>query len=216
MGINDRSRKIRRAATTTLAMTVVAGAAAIGLTSSGATADPGATQNPFGSSSLLQSEDFNDVAVRLDVETVALEGGQALSACTGEAGMYTITDSDSEVGATWTSLRNSDQLLTETTARADGPADTTRFAKKLTDRIRACQHEPKGHWYYGKARTMNINGGSATWFMSYGGDENTYPTGGIAIVRNGNQFGILELASPSGEPVKTVEQLTAAAIQRLA
>jgi hypothetical protein len=216
MRIDNRSTKIRRTATTVLAMSVAAGALAVGLTTTGAAADPGATQNPFGSSSLLQSEDFNDVAVKLDTETVALDGGQALSACTGEEGMYDITKSDIETGATWTSLRNSDQLLTETTTRAKGPADTTKFAKKLTGQIRSCQHEPKGHWRFGKARTLKVDGGSATWFLSYSGDGSTYPTGGAAVVRNGNQFGIIELTSPSGDPTKTMKQLTAAAIQRLA
>lgn len=216
MRIYNRGKTIRRTAATVLTMTAAAGVVAVGLTTSGAAADPGATQDPFGSSSLLQSEDFDDVAVKLDTETVALYGGQALSACTGEATMYSLTGSDTETGAIWTSLRNSDQLLTETTARAKGPADTTKFAKKLTDKLRSCQHEPKGHWRYGKARRLEINGGSATYFMSYDGKGNGYPTGGVAVVRNGNQFGILELTSPSGDPVKTVKQLSAAAIQRLA
>lgn len=202
----------------TLAVSVAAGAVAMGLTTSGAVADPAATQSPFGSSSLLQSEDFNDVAVKLDVETVALYGGQALSACTGDEAKYSITGGDTEVGAVWKSLRNPDQLLTETTARGTSPAETTRFAKKLTDQLRTCQraHEPKGHWYYGKARTLKVNGGSATYFMTYDGDGNGYPTGGVAVLCNGNQFGILELSSPSGDPVTTVKQLTSAAIQRLA
>lgn len=216
MRINNRSKTIRRTATTALAMTAAAAVVAIGLTTSGAAADPVATQDPFGSSSLLQSEDFDDVAVNLDTETVALYGGQALSACTGEATMYSITGSDTETGAIWTSLRNSDQLLTETTTRAKGPADTTKFTKKLTDKLRSCQHEPKGHWHYGKARKLAVNGGSATWFMTYDGNGNGYPTGGVAVVRNGNQFGIVELTSPSGDPVKTMKQLTTAAIQRLA
>jgi hypothetical protein len=52
--------------------------------------------------------------------------------------------------------------------------------------------------------------------MTYSGDGSTYPTSGDAVARNGNQFGILELTSPSGDPVTTVEQLTTAAIHRLA
>jgi len=178
---------------------------------------PGPTQNPFGSGSLLQSEDFNDVAVKLDTETVTLHGGQALSARTGEETMYSrITGNDQEIGAIWTSLRNSDQLLTETTARANGPADTTKFATNLTDELRGCQHEPKRHWRYGKARKLEVDGGPATWFMTYDGDGNGYPTGGMAVVRNGNQFGIVELTSPSSDPVTTMKQLTTAAIDRLA
>lgn len=88
--------------------------------------------------------------------------------------------------------------------------------KELTTAARDCQTEPKGHWYYGKAHTLTTEGGSATWFMSYSGDGSTYPTGGVAVVRNGNQFGIVELTAPSGDPVKTVQQLTTAAIHRLA
>ena len=204
----NKARRVLRA----LALTAAAAATATCL---GAAADAAPPQPPFGSSSLLQSEDFNDVAVKLDVETVSLYGGQGLDACSGETRMYDITHSDVETGATWTSLRNPDQLLTETTARAGSTADARMFAKTLTNQLRTCQHEPKGHWYYGKARSLTVGTGSATWFMTYDGDGSTYPTGGVAVVRDGNTFGVLELTAPSGSPVKTVKALTAAAVQRL-
>lgn len=168
----------------------------------------------FGSDSLLASQDFHDVGVRLDEQRVQLFGGQALSACSGEKTLYSVAGREvAEVGARWTSLRNADQLLTETVGRTATRAQATTLARRLTAEVKRCQDEPAGHWHYGRTRTLKVGSGSATWMLTYGGDG--IVSGGVAVIRDGNTVGILELTSPSGPAKKTVQQVVTAATERL-
>lgn len=210
--VEPKRARTRAVATASLIAATLAAGILTHLSAADAAADP--ALYGFGSSSLLQSQDFHDVGVKLDEQQVQLYGGQALSACTGEETMYDLAGKEVvNVGARWTSRTNADQLLTETAGRTASAAETTTLTRRLITKVKHCQHEPKGHWHYGGTRTLKAGSGSATWMLSYDGDG--IVSGGVAVIRDGNTFGILELTSPSGPAKKTVQQIVTEAIGRL-
>jgi len=179
---------------------------------------------PFGTSRLLQSEDFRGTGakppVQLDVETAYLNGGMALSACTGEMTMADVAGVDApDVDAGWRSDRIKGHALSENVSRAGTAAKATKFAGKITRALQNCAraNEPKGHWYYGPAYTARVAGGTITWRIAHDGTAHHPATGAVAVVRKGTYFGIVELDQDiSGHPGKTVKMLGTQAIKRFA
>ncbi|WP_031173675.1 hypothetical protein [Streptomyces durhamensis] len=99
-------------------------------------------------------------------------------------------------------LRGEDQVAREVAGDARSPALAQNFAQRLLLEEVPCQEEPAGHWVYGPTHTITVAPGiTASWMGSYDGDLNTKgtaprgkePCGGIAVLRNGSHFGVLEV-----------------------
>ncbi|MFJ9626230.1 hypothetical protein ACIRU8_00895 [Streptomyces sp. NPDC101175] len=95
-----------------------------------------------------------------------------------------------------------DQVAREVVADAESPALARNFAQRLLLEEAACQTEPVGHWVYGPTHTIDVAPGiSASWLGSYAGDLNTTGSaprgrescGGIAVLRSGSHYGVLEV-----------------------
>ena len=143
-----------------------------------------------------------------------LFGGQALSACSGDKTLYGIAGGEvAEVGARWTSLRISDQLLIETVGRTATRAQATTLARRLTAEVKRCQDEPARPLALRANAHPEGRSGSATWMLTYAGDG--IVSGGVAVVRDGNTVGILELTSPRAPPRRPSSRIVTAATERL-
>ncbi|MGW0884278.1 hypothetical protein [Streptomyces sp. NPDC002671] len=173
-------------------------------------AEPG-----LGSAGLLQSDDFFQQGLTPVRATVDLTGKQALSACSGEETMRELTKGKAAAYAdvTWT-FDTKGTSLTESVA--DGTTDTSAasYEKQLDKLVRGCQDEPHGHWYYGKGHAITVKAGEGRWYPAFNGDSKV--AGGVAVIRSGHRFGIVELTGqPSNDP-GYMEGITAGAINRLA
>jgi hypothetical protein len=215
------TRRTVRALSLILAAGVVATAASAGLRlgPSVAQADPGDTFLPIGSSQLVQSEDLAAIQVRLDTEAVVLNRDNDFSACIGEGNRWSevLPGSGKPITATWTSRRHRGQALYETIAQAATPAQATRYAKTLLDAgVRACQGKPKKwDFHYGPTDTSGVGSGFASWAVSYRGSSNR-PDGGVAVIRKGTNFGIVQVTGTWGPAEQTMESVAKVAVDRLA
>ncbi|MEU5594313.1 hypothetical protein [Streptomyces sp. NPDC020298] len=180
------------------------------LPATAAPAEPG-----LGSGNLMQSEDFFQQGLAPVGATVGLAGKQALSACSGEETMRTLTKGKAGAYADvrWT-FDTSDTSLTESVA--DGSTDTSAasYQKQLDKLVRGCQDEPHGHWYYGKGHAITVKAGAGSWYPAFSGDGKV--AGGVAVIRSGHRFGIVELSGQPSDDPGYMEGIAAAAINRLA
>ncbi|MFF4398221.1 hypothetical protein [Streptomyces sp. NPDC001480] len=142
------------------------------------------------------------------------DGNYANAACTGEKtlgetlggsdahfrGLMTTKDAD---GSDPTMARSiDDQVAREVAADARSPALAQNFAERLLLEEVPCQEEPATHWVYGPTHTIDVAPRiTASWMGYYDGDLNTTgtaprgkePCGGIAVLRNGSHYGVLEV-----------------------
>ncbi|NUP41332.1 MAG: hypothetical protein HOY76_30990 [Streptomyces sp.] len=175
-----------------------------------APAEPG-----LGSAGLMQSDDFFQQGLAPVRATVDLTGKQALSACSGEETMRGLTKGKAAAYAdvTWT-FDTKGTSLTE--SAADGATDTSAasYEKQLDKLVRGCQDEPQGHWYYGKGHAITVKAGEGSWYPAFNGDGKV--AGGVAVIRSGHRFGIVELTGQPSDDPGYMAGITAAAINRLA
>ncbi|MFF4356598.1 hypothetical protein [Streptomyces sp. NPDC001604] len=169
----------------------------------------------LGSAALLQSDDFFQQGLAPVRATVDLTGKQALSACSGEETMRELTRGKAAAYAdvTWTFDIKGTSL---TESAADGSTDTSAasYAKQLDKLVRGCQDEPQGHWYYGKGHTFTVKAGAGSWYPAFNGDGKV--AGGVAVIRSGHRFGIVELAGQPSDDPGYMAGIAAAAANRLA
>ncbi len=208
-----RGRTARAAAALGAAALIAAG---IGLRPAAASTNTAALAEPgLGSADVVQSEDFFQQGLAPVGATIDITGNQALSACSGEETMRALTGGKAAAYAsvTWT-FDVKGALLTESVA--DGATDTsaTSYEKRLNTLVRGCQDEPAGHWHYGQGHAITVSAGEGTWYPAFSGDGTA--TGGVAVIRSGHRFGILELSGRPGADPGTLQGVTAAAINRLA
>ncbi|MFC1435501.1 hypothetical protein ACEZDB_33160 [Streptacidiphilus sp. N1-3] len=173
-------------------------------------AEPG-----LGSGNLLQSEAFFQQGLSAVGATVDLTGKQALSACSGEETMRTLTKGKAAAYAdvTWT-FDTADSLLTESVADGSTSTAAASYEKQLNALVRDCQDEPDGHWYYGKAHPITLPTGEGHWYPSFNGNGEV--AGGVAVIRSGHRVGIVELTGqPTNDPTY-IEGITATALNQLA
>ncbi|MEU6550485.1 hypothetical protein ABZ915_09380 [Streptomyces sp. NPDC046915] len=207
----------RRGRTAGVAASV--GAALIALVIGTHPAAAGAGQGPaepgLGSGNLMQSEDFFQQGLAPVRATVDMTGKQALSACSGEETMRTLTKGKAAAYAdvTW-AFDTDDTSLTESVA--DGATDTSAvsYEKRLDKLVRGCQDEPAGHWHYGKGHAINARAGEGSWYTAFGGDGRV--AGGVAVIRSGHRFGIVELSGQPSDDPGYMAGIAAAALNRLA
>ena len=169
----------------------------------------------LGSAALMQSGDFFQQGLVPVRATVDLTGKQALSACSGEETMRELTKGKAAAYAdvTW-AFDTKGTSLTE--SAADGSTDTSAasYEKQLVKLVRGCQNEPQGHWYYGKGHTFTVKAGEGSWYPAFNGDGKV--AGGVAVIRSGHRFGIVELAGQPSDDPGYMEGIAAAAANRLA
>ena len=130
----------------------------------------------------------------------------AVSSCTDErtVGARTlgdITGHDPQVLGTWDEPATSN-TASELVAMAQSPAAAREAADRLLAAHTTCEHEPVGHWVYGDTHRQLVSEGVwAAWLELHPGSQNTTgqapagaaSCGGVAVVRNGQRFGVLEV-----------------------
>jgi hypothetical protein len=169
----------------------------------------------LGTENLLQREDFYQQGVLPVSATVGTAGRQALSACSGEKTMRALTEGEASAYAEeiWT-FDTHDILLTESIADTTFDLSADSYETQLNDLVRSCQTEPGGHWYYGKGHSISVKGGAGTWYPSFTGDGGV--AGGVAVIRSGRRFGIVELTGQPTDESDYMYSIAAASINRLA
>ncbi|MFI6662959.1 hypothetical protein ACIBL8_46615 [Streptomyces sp. NPDC050523] len=177
---------------------------------------PKPADGPMTSRHLLAAAEFRKVglSLRIYVRDRIGDGRYANAACAGEKtigetlggpgahfrGLVTTrhTDTDDLTLA----VNVDDQVAREVAADTGSPALAQNFFQRLLLEEVPCQKEPAGHWVYGPTHTVDVAPGiTASWLGSYDGDlnitgtapRNKQPCGGIAILRNGSHYGILEV-----------------------
>ncbi|MFG2125091.1 hypothetical protein [Streptomyces sp. NPDC048710] len=175
-----------------------------------APAEPG-----LGSAGLMQSDDFFQQGLAPVRATVDLTGKQALSACSGEETMRELTKGKAAAYAevTW-AFDTKGTSLTESVADGSTETSAVSYEKQLDKLVRGCQDEPHGHWYYGKGRTITVKTGEGSWYPAFSGDGKV--AGGVAVIRSGHRFGIVELTGQPSDDPGYMEGITAGAVNRLA
>ncbi|MCX5286548.1 hypothetical protein [Streptomyces sp. NBC_00183] len=168
----------------------------------------------LGSAALMRSDDFFQQGLTPVGATVNLAGKQAFSACSGEETMRSLTKGKAAAYAdvTWAFDTNGTSL---TESVADGSTDTSAasYEKQLNKMVRTCQDEPRGHWYYGKGHAITVKAGNGSWYPAFNGDGKV--AGGVAVIRSGHRFGIVELSGQPSDDPGYMEGITAGAVNRL-
>ncbi|MEU2232304.1 hypothetical protein [Streptomyces vietnamensis] len=99
-------------------------------------------------------------------------------------------------------LDSADQVAREVAAEARSPSLAQNFAQRLLLEQVPCQEEAPGHWVYGRTTTLRLAPDvTASWMGAYQGSLNTTgtapegeePCGGIAVLRSGTHYGVLEV-----------------------
>ncbi|CAN3981762.1 hypothetical protein [Kitasatospora purpeofusca] len=201
----------------------------------------GTTGTPGAPGSVTTENLLEPVAFRPEVATGRIhvtdrygDGFYANSACTGEK---TLTQTLGGPGAHFrgltTSLRTDpedptwatdkvDQVAREVAADAPGPSLAQDFAERLLQEQVTCQKQPPGHWVYGRITTVRLAPDvTASWMGTYEGLLNTTgrapegeePCGGVAVLRNGSHYGVLEVHTCLG--TAAMDRVVRTALSRL-
>lgn len=177
---------------------------------------PRPASGPMTNRHLLTAADFRKVGLsqRIYVRDRVGDGNYANAACTGERtlgetlGSYgahfrgLVTSKDTGSDDPTTAANIGDQVAREVADDAGSRALAQNFAQRLLLEEVPCQSEPATHWIYGPTHTIDITADiTASWMGVYDGDLNTTgtaprgkePCGGIAVLRNGSHYGVLEV-----------------------
>jgi hypothetical protein len=192
-----------------------AGAALIAIVIGTQTAAATAAEPGLGSGNLMQSEDFFQQGLAPVGATVGLSGKRALSACSGEETMRTLTKGKAVAYAdvAW-AFDTKGTSLTESLADGSTGTSAASYEEQLNKLVRGCQNEPAGHWHYGKAHAINVKAGEGSWYPAYSGNGKI--AGGVAVIRSGHRVGVVELSGQPSDDAGYMEGIAAAAINRLA
>lgn len=183
-----------------------------------AQADPGDTFVAIGTSQLLQSEDLVSIQVPLDTQTVELNRDNDFSSCLGEGNPWTgvLPGAPMPITSTWTSRSHDDQALNQNIAQAKTAAQAKRYTTiLLRDAVRLCREgSSRFDFHYGPTQWSRVGSGTATWALSYTGDERR-PDGGVVVFRKGTNFGIIHVNGTFGSAEQTMESVAKEAVDRL-
>ncbi|MFF2075008.1 hypothetical protein ACFVXG_09630 [Kitasatospora sp. NPDC058162] len=195
----------------------------------------GAT-GPVTTANLLEAAAFGpDVGVgRIHVTDRYGDGAYANAACSGEKTLgQTVGGPGAHFRGLITGTRTSpddptlaadnvDQVAREVAAEAESPSLAQNYAGRLLLEAAACQEEPAGHWLYGRTTTVQLAPDvTASWMGTYQGALNTTgsapegkePCGGIAVLRSGNHYGVLEVYACLG--TAAMDRVVRTALSRL-
>ncbi|MFB8235414.1 hypothetical protein ACFC58_02580 [Kitasatospora purpeofusca] len=204
--------------------------------SAAASASPTDAPGPVTTANLLEPVAFRpEVATgRIHVTDRYGDGTYANPACTGEK---TLTQTLGGPGAHFrgltTSLRTDpddptwaadlvEQVAREVAAEAPSPSLAQDFTERLLLEQRSCQEQPPGHWVYGRTTTLRLAPDvTASWMGTYEGLLNTTgrapegeePCGGIAVLRSGSHYGVLEVHACLG--TAAMDRVVRTALSRL-
>lgn len=214
------TRRVRRGLATTAFALLAAGSMATASVWLGAApsaqADPGDTVVPIGSSQLVQSEDLQSIQVGLDRATVTVGRDADFSSCLGEGNRWTevLHGSPKPVSVEWTRRGDDRSSVSESIAQAATPAKAKQYAATLVKKgITACR-SPQFDFHYGPTQSSRVGSGSATWALSYTGDERQ-PDGGVVVIRKGGTFGFLQVDGTWGPADQTLESVAKVAVSGL-
>ncbi|WP_306184789.1 hypothetical protein [Streptomyces sp. MK5] len=182
----------------------------------GGSPPPKPAAGPMTDRHLLPAAEFRKAGIsrRIYVRDRVGDGSYANAACAGEKtleqtlgtqdahfrGLVTAKGTDDSDPTLAVDAR--DQVAREVAADAGSPAMAQNFAQRLLLEEVPCQTEPATHWVYGPTHTIDVAPSiTASWMGSYDGDLNTTgtaprgkePCGGIAVLRNGSHYGVLEV-----------------------
>jgi hypothetical protein len=110
------------------------------------------------------------------------------------------------------------QIAREVAADAGTPALARNFVERLVLEELPCQHETPSHWVYGPTHTLTLAPEiSASWTGIYDGDLNTTgtappgrePCGGVAFLRSGSHYAVLDVYACLGTDAMTTVVRTA-------
>lgn len=185
---------------------------------SGSASPTGATgaTGPVTAANLLGPAAFGpDLGIgRIHVTDRYGDGPYANAACSGEKSLtQTLGGRGAHFRGLMTSPRTSPddptlaadrdgQVAREVAADARSPSLAQNYAERLLLEQVPCQEQPPGHWVYGRTTTLRLAPDvTAGWMGSYQGSLNTTgtapegkePCGGIAVLRSGNHYGVLEV-----------------------
>ncbi|MFJ9826959.1 hypothetical protein ACIRSU_21690 [Streptomyces sp. NPDC101160] len=200
----------------TSALPTPGGSAPTPTSSASGSASPTGATGPVTKANLLAPAAFGpDVGVgKIHVTDRYGDGHYANAACTGEKtleetlggpgahfrGLTTSTRTDPSDPTL--ALDGADQVAREVAAEARSPSLAQNFAQRLLLEQVPCQEETPGHWVYGRTTTVRLAPDvTASWMGVYQGSRNTTgtapegeePCGGIAVLRSGTHYGVLEV-----------------------
>ncbi|MER7755772.1 hypothetical protein [Kitasatospora sp. NPDC097643] len=163
--------------------------------------EPAAFSPEFGSGKIHVTDRYGD-------------GAYANAACTGEKTLgQTLGGRGAHFRGLMTGPRTSPddptvaadrdgQVAREVAAETPSPSLAQNFSERLLLEEVPCQEETPGHWVYGRTTTVQLAPDvTASWMGYYQGSLNTTgrapegkePCGGIAVLRSGNHYGVLEV-----------------------
>ncbi|MBA8793364.1 hypothetical protein FHX74_000969 [Friedmanniella endophytica] len=219
----DPGRTVGRRRLSGRAGLALAGAGLLAATGLGAlgqaTPAQAAPSAPLSTVDLLQSTDVGALRANLgelNQQQTDLYGARTVSACTGEAGLDSVTGDKTLVslGSTWSNADGENRaLVTEAVAQARTPAAAARAANAVVTALRACQHEPKGHWRYGRVYHGPLRDGDHVWLDAI--DGNGTVSGGVAVMLRGDRFGVVEVSNAVGDGDDAIKNTVLPAEQRL-
>jgi hypothetical protein len=205
-----------------LALTVSAAAAATALTVSlagsipSATADPGDTYVPTGSSRLVQSEDLQAIELPYDSAQVTLGRNQSFPSCRGKSTSWTslLPGSATPVAGTW-SQRGHSGKLRELIAQADDEAEARQWESTLVRSVLTACGGTKTSPQHGPVHHDSVGSGRATWAVLRTGTP-AHAEGGVVVIRQGTSVGLVMAYGDWRSPTQTVESVAKISVDRLA
>ncbi|MBP0455386.1 hypothetical protein J5Y04_38585 [Kitasatospora sp. RG8] len=202
---------------------------------SGSASPTGAT-GPVTTANLLEPAAFSQEfgIGRIHVTDRYGDGAYANAACTGEKtlaqtlggrgahfrGLMTSPRSDPDDPTV--AAERDGQVAREVAAETPSPSRAQNFAERLLLEEEPCQEEPPGHWVYGRTTPLQLAPDvTASWMGYYPGSLNTTgrapegkePCGGIAVLRSGNHYGVLEVHACLG--TAAMERVVRTALSQL-
>ncbi|MFF4384125.1 hypothetical protein [Kitasatospora sp. NPDC001547] len=162
------------------------------------------------------------------------DGSYANAACAGEKTLgQTLGGPGARFRGLMTSSRTSPddstvaadiggQVAREVAADARSPSLAQNYSERLLLEEVPCQEQAPGHWVYGRTTTLQLAPDvTARWMGVYPGSLNTAgsapegkePCGGIAVLRSGTHYGVLEVHACLG--TAAMDRVVRAALSQL-
>ncbi len=172
---------------------------------------------PFGSSRLIQTDDFYQTGLLLSAGPTSSTGAQPLTGCTGTETMQDLTFGKAANGAyadgNWRGAVTT-TALTESVSRAVTTTTATQHVAQLADRLTGCRYRRHGRsLQLGTPTALRQHGGRALIYLSSDAHGTAY--GGVAVFRNGKNFGVLELTDAQVDRVADADLMQTLAVAAL-
>lgn len=209
---------------------------ASGSASASASASPTGATGPVTTANLVEPAAFSpDIGIgQIHVTDWYGDGFDANSACSGQTPLKQplgwpgahfrglTTSPRTEPGDPPPAADRVDQVAREVAAEAPSPSLAQNFAERLLLEEVPCKEEPPGHWVYGRTTTLQLApDATASWMGTYEGTLNTTgrapegkePCGGVAVLRSGSHYGVLDVRACLG--TAAMDHVVRAALSQL-